>query len=245
MEASISLKSIGKKITDKTLLAELSFGLQKGSCLAIVGPNNSGKSSIIKLLSGIIYKDKGQLYISGKDISINPESIKKLTGYMSQKIDFNLTLNIFDNICIYAELFGLSNKETVLRTNNLCEKFLISPYKYKKVKEVPRNITRIAMFIRAIIHDPEIILLDEPTLNLDLKYKNILWDYINENCKDKTIIFSTQNLEEAKIYSDRIAIVYNAVIKFIGTYNELSDVAYPDFSLEKYLINLEQDIQID
>ena len=98
MEASISLKSIGKKITDKTLLAELSFGLQKGSCLAIVGPNNSGKSSIIKLLSGIIYKDKGQLYISGKDISINPESIKKLTGYMSQKIDFNLTLNIFDNI---------------------------------------------------------------------------------------------------------------------------------------------------
>ena len=171
MEASISLKSIGKKITDKTLLADLSFGLEKGSCLAIVGLNNCGKSSIMKLLSGIIYKDKGQLYISGNDMSIDPESIKKITGYMSQKIDLNLTLNIFDNIYIYAELFGLSNRETVLRTNDLCEKFSISSYKYKKVKEVPENITRIAMFIRAIIHDPEIILLDEPTLNLDVKYK--------------------------------------------------------------------------
>ena len=245
MEASISLKSIGKKITDKTLLADLSFGLEKGTCLAIVGPNNCGKSSIMKLLSGIIYKDKGQLYISGNDMSIDPESIKKITGYMSQKIDLNLTLNIFDNICIYAELFGLSNRETVLRTNDLCEKFLISSYKYKKVKEAPENITRIAMFIRAIIHDPEIILLDEPTLNLDVKYKKLLWNYINEYCKDKTIIFSTQNLEEAKTYSDRIAIVYNAVVKFIGTYKELSDVAYPDFSLENYLVNLDQDIQID
>ena len=78
MEASISLKSIGKKITDKTLLAELSFGLQKGSRLAIVGPNNCGKSSIIKLLSGIIYKDKGQLYIGGKDMSIDSENIKNV-----------------------------------------------------------------------------------------------------------------------------------------------------------------------
>ena len=245
MEASISLKSIGKKITDKTLLAELSFGLQKGSCLAIVGPNNCGKSSIIKLLSGIIFKDKGQLYISGNDISINPESVKKITGYMSQKIDFNLNLNLFDNICIYAELFGLSNREAVLKGNDLCERFLISSYKYKKAKQVPENIIRIAMFIRAVIHDPEIILLDEPTMNLDMKYRKLIWDYINEYRKEKTIIFSTQNLEEAKNYSNRIAVVYNAVIKFIGKYEDLSDVSYPDFSLEKYLLNLDRNIQID
>ena len=241
MEASISLKSIGKKITDKTLLAELSFGLQGGSRLAIVGPNNCGKSSIIKLLSGIIYKDKGQLYMKGRDISIEPESVKKITGYMSQKIDFNFNLSLLDNICFYAELFGLSNKEAVGRANNLCERFLISPYKYKKVGEIPRNIARIAMFIRAVIHDPEIILLDEPTLNLDVKYKKLLWDYMIKNSKEKTIIFSTQNLEEAKIYSNRIAIVYNAVIKFIGTYEDLSNVPYPDFSLEKYLLNLERE----
>ena len=238
MEASISLKSIGKKITNTTLLAELSFGLEKGSCLAIVGPNNCGKSSIIKLLSGIIFKDKGQLYISGKDMSVNPESVKKIMGYMSQKIDLNLNLNILDNICLYAELFGLSKSEAISRANNLCEKFLISSHKYKKIKEVPENIARITMFIRALVHEPEIILLDEPTMNLDIKHKNILWNYIREYCKDKTIIFSTQNLEEAKIYSNRIAIVYDAVIKFIGTYKELSDVHYSDFSLEEYLLNL-------
>jgi len=145
---------------------------------------------------------------------------------------------MLDNICLYAELFGLSNSEAISRANNLCEIFLISSYKFKKIKEVPENIARITMFIRAVIHEPEIILLDEPTMNLDIKHKNILWNYITEYCKDKTIIFSTQNLEEAKIYSNRIAIIYDAVIKFIGTYKDLSDVHYSDFSLEEYLLNL-------
>ena len=238
MEASISLKSIGKKITDKTVLAELSFGLQKGSCLAIVGPNNSGKSSIIKLLSGIIYKDKGQLYIEGEDISLNPENVKKITGYMSQKIDFNLTLSLFDNICLYAELFGLSNRDAIDKANNLCHRFSINAYKNKKVSAVPENITRIAMFIRSVIHDPEIILLDEPTLNFDVECKKIFWEYIVEKCQNKTIIFSTQNLEEAKTYSNRIAIIHDASIKFLGTYKELSDDSYSDFTLEEYLLNL-------
>ena len=241
MEASISLKSIGKKISNNTILAELSFGLQKGTRLAVVGPNNSGKSSIMKLLSGIIYKDKGQLYLNGIDMNINPEDIKRIIGYMSQKRDFNLTLNLFDNICLYGELYGFSNKEIYEKANILCDNFSINSYKYKKIHDIPESIVRIAMFIRAVLHDPEIIILDEPTISLDVKNRKNLWSYLFDFYSNKTLIFSTQNLAEARKYSNRIAIVHNSVVKFIGSYSDLMDKQNSDFSFEQYLINMEQD----
>ena len=101
MEASISFKSLSKKIDKKSILAGLSFGIEKHSNFSFYGPISSGKSAILKLISGLIYKDKGYLYINGQDVNINPFDIKFEIGYMPQKNDLYKNLNLLDNIVLY------------------------------------------------------------------------------------------------------------------------------------------------
>ena len=166
MEASISFKSIGKKINNKTALAGVSFGVEKGSRFAIFGPICSGKSTILKLISGIIFKDKGHLYVNGKDINLNPLEIKYDIGYMPQKNDFYENLSLLDNITLFGEFFNLSRLNSKNTALSLCEKLGIKDFIYNKSKDNAPSINKIAMFARSILHNPEIILLDEPTFSL-------------------------------------------------------------------------------
>ena len=108
MEASITLKSIAKTFNNNTLLADLSFGVEKGTTFVLIGANGSGKSTILKLLVGIVEKDAGIAYINGKDISTRVTETRMKTGYMPQSIDFDLEMNIYENLLFFAQLYGLS-----------------------------------------------------------------------------------------------------------------------------------------
>ena len=122
MEASITFKSVAKQFNDEKSLAELTFGVEKNTILALVGPNDSGKSSILKMICGLIFKDKGSIYIKGYDTNLKMNKIKSLIGYMPQKIDFDYELNIFENIYIYALLHGMPKedaKESIYPTLSL------------------------------------------------------------------------------------------------------------------------------
>tara|TARA_Y100000590_G_C15731067_1_gene1017044 strand:+ start:556 stop:1482 length:927 start_codon:yes stop_codon:yes gene_type:complete len=221
MEASITFKSVAKIINNKTLLADLSFGVEKGTRLALVGNNGSGKSTIIKLLSGILRKDKGSIYVKGFDINVRPNEIKALIGYMPQNSDFNLSMTVFDNLLVSGQLHGLSKENSKNRIIDLCER--ISFYKYLNFypNDLSFGLMRIATFIRSIIHRPEIILLDEPTTNVDPVFKDIIWNYIYEDLNDNTIIYTTNNFDDAQKFSDRIAILHQGVIKYNGTFDYL------------------------
>tara|TARA_B100001094_G_scaffold116098_1_gene112013 strand:+ start:1202 stop:1909 length:708 start_codon:yes stop_codon:yes gene_type:complete len=225
MEASISFKSLSKKIDKKSILAGLSFGIEKHSNFSFYGPISSGKSAILKLISGLIYKDKGYLYINGKDININPVDIKFEIGYMPQKNDLYKNLNLLDNIVLYSEFYNISKEKAKNKTKILSEKLNINNYIYKKPFETNECINKIAIFIRSILHNPNIILLDQPTTGLDLYYEEILWDYISES-SDKTIIFSTNKLSEVKAYSERLAYIEDFSIKYIGDCDSFLDTKY-------------------
>ena len=95
MEASITFKSVAKQFKNESSIAELTFGVEKNTILALVGPNDSGKSSILKMICGLIYKDKGSIYIKGYDTNVKMNQIKSLIGYMPQKIDLDESLNIY------------------------------------------------------------------------------------------------------------------------------------------------------
>ena len=111
MEASITFKAVGKAIGKKILLADLSFGVEKGSTFVLIGENGSGKSMILKLLVGLIEKDTGSVYIQGKDISTRSIETRSLCGFMPQTVNLDDDLNVFDNVSIHGQLHGLSAAE--------------------------------------------------------------------------------------------------------------------------------------
>ena len=116
MEASITFKAVGKTINKKILLADLSFGIEKGSTFVIIGKNGSGKSIILKLLVGLIQKDTGSVYIHGQDISTRSLETRSICGYMPQNINLDDELTIFDNISIHGQLHGLTHFEAKKNT---------------------------------------------------------------------------------------------------------------------------------
>ena len=221
MEASITFKSVAKKINQDTLLADLSFGVEKGTRFGIVGPNGSGKSTIVKLISGIFQKDKGSIFISGNDISIKSDEIKYKIGYMPQISEFDNDLSIIDNLMFYGQLFGLSKENTLIRIKDLAKKLDFSSYLFSYPSNVSYGIKRIIMFARSIVHNPDVLLLDEPTTNVDPVNRELIWNFILNNLEEKTVLFTTSNFSDAQEYSQRIAILYDGNIKYNGTFEYL------------------------
>ena len=221
MEASITFKSVAKKINQDTLLADLSFGVEKGTRFGIVGPNGSGKSTIVKLISGIFQKDKGSIFISGNDISIKSDEIKYKIGYMPQISEFDNDLSIIDNLLFYGQLFGLSKENTLIRIKDLAKKLDFSSYLFSYPSNVSYGTKRIIMFARSIMHNPDVLLLDEPTTNVDPVNRELIWNFILNNLEEKTVLFTTSNFSDAQEYSQRIAILYDGNIKYNGTFEYL------------------------
>ena len=226
MEASITLKSIAKTFKDKTILADLSLGVEKGSNLVILGENSSGKSILIKLMVGLIEKSAGMLYINGKEISSRGHEIRAITGYMPQDIDLDDTINVYENLEIYGRLHGLSVKEVYDNIYNWAEKLSFLDLLDKLPQYLSYGKQRIIMFARALIHDPEVIFLDEPTKGLDASLRKTVWDVLDKMHLDKTIVFCTHNFEEAERYADRIAILHKGNIKMDGTLEKLIETTH-------------------
>ena len=221
MEASITIKSVAKKIKSETLLADLSFGVEKGTRFALVGPNGSGKSSIIKMISGIIQKDKGTIYVKGYDTENKLNKIKSIIGYMPQNSEFDLDLTVYDNIYIYARLYGMDKNSLKDNIEKISRLLHFNNYLHSYPKSLSFGLKRVIMFARSVIHNPDIILLDEPTANVDPKFRSIIWNYVCNYLNKSTIFFTTNNFNDAQDYSNRIAILYNGNIKYNGTFENL------------------------
>ena len=221
MEASITFKSVAKKVKSETILADLSFGVEKGTRFALVGTNGSGKTSIIKMISGIIQKDKGSIYVKGFDIRSKLNEIKSIIGYMPQNTEFDEDLTVYDNISIYAQLYGLNKSILKTKIENLSKELGFYDYLNFYPKSLSYGLSRVVMFSRAVIHNPEIVLLDEPTSNIDPNYRVVIWNYICNELKKSTVFYTTNNFNDAQDYSNRIAILYNGNIKYNGTFENL------------------------
>ena len=131
MEASITLKKISKIIQGETILSDLSLGIEKGSTFVLVGENGSGKSMLLKILSGLIVKDVGSVYINGIDASTRGSEARILTGYMPQNVDLDPDLNVFENISLYGQLHGLPKDKSDNRAVNLLHDFKMEKYNKK------------------------------------------------------------------------------------------------------------------
>jgi len=237
MEASITLKSIAKTFNNNTLLADLSFGVEKGTSFSLIGGNGSGKSTILKLLVGIVEKDAGIAYINGKDIKNRSIEIRSATGYMPQTIDLDEDLSVIENLIISGRLHGLDSQTAKSNSIHYLETLEMLELANKNPTNISYGDKRKVMFIRSILHSPNVILLDEPTKGLDPHSRNKIWDIIDKFNPRKTILFSTQNLEEAEKYADRIAILHDGNIKMDGTLERLIETTH---GLSRYVLSFSE-----
>ena len=237
MEASITLKAIGKTFRNNTLLADLSFGVEKGSTLVILGENGSGKSVVLKLLVGLIEKDVGMAYIHGKDISTRGDKIRSITGYMPQTIDLDDELTVLENLEIFGQLHGLSAHDAHTNGLDWAERLNFANNLQRMPQDLSHGNKRLVQFARALVHDPQVIILDEPTKGLDPHSRTKVWDILDKLHQHKTILFASQNFAEAERYADRIAILHHGNIKMDGTLERLIETTH---GLTRYRLSFSQ-----
>lgn len=226
MEASITLKAIGKTFRNNILLADLSFGVEKGSTFVILGENGAGKSVVLKLLVGLIEKDVGMAYIHGKDISTRGDDIRSITGYMPQTIDLDDELTVLENLEIFGRLHKMSTADAHNSALNWAEQLNFENNLQRMPGDLSYGNKRLVQFARALIHDPEVIILDEPTKGLDPHSRAKVWDILDKLHQNKTILFASQNFAEAERYADRIAILHDGNIKMDGSLERLIETTH-------------------
>ena len=234
MEASITLKKVGKLIGDKTILAGLSFGIERGSLVAIVGLNESGKSILLKLLSGYENPNYGQVFVQGLDMEKRRSETRKLIGYVSYENDLDPWLTIKQNIRFNANLYSVNNILFKERLKKYSSALDLEPYLNEYAFRVSGGIQKKAMLLRGLIHDPDILVIDEPTGYMDAESIRQTWDLIKELKGQKSIIYVSNSLAEIEQAHDRILVFHEGRIIMDGHLDKLleSTLDYHQFQVE-------------
>ena len=234
MEASITLKKVGKLIGDKTILAGLSFGIERGSLVAIVGLNDSGKSELLKLLSGYENPNYGQVFIHGLDMNKRRNETRKLIGYVSFENDLDPWLTLEQNIRFNANLYSVDDSAYYKRIKKYSEALNLEPYLNQFAYRVSGGVQKKTMLVRALIHDPDILVIDEPTGYMDAESIRLTWDLIKDLKGDKSIIYVSNSLNEIESAHDRILVFHEGRIIMDGHLDKLleSTLDYHQFQIE-------------
>jgi len=234
MEASITLKKVGKLVGDKTILASLTFGIEKGTLVAIIGDNEAGKSMLLRVISGIEYQEYGQIFINGLDSQKRRNEAMLSLGFVPHELDLDPWLTLEENIRFIGMLYGESMETINTRMIQLSRDLHITTYLKKMVKDISPGIIKKGMIIRALIHDPEILILDDPTAFMDAESYRQTWDLLLRFKKEKTIVYVSQSLQEVEEAHDRILVLEDGKIALDGSLDRLlgSTFEYHQFQIE-------------
>jgi ABC-2 type transport system ATP-binding protein len=237
MEVAVRVKDLVKKFGQFVANDHLTFEVGKGEIFGFLGANGAGKTTAIKILCGLSRPTSGEVNIVGFDIYKQREDIKKNIGYMSQKFSLYDDLKIAENIKFYGGIYGLSNKEIKSKTKQYIEELQLQDYKNSMVAELPLGIKQKLAFSVAVMHNPQIVFLDEPTSGVDPITRRQFWDMIyREADRGKTIFVTTHYMDEAE-YCNRVSIMVDGKIEALGTPLELKTDFNVD-SIEDLFIHL-------
>ncbi len=234
MEASITLKKVGKLVRNKTILAGLSFGVEKGSLVAIVGENDSGKSVLLKLLSGFENPNYGQVFIYGLDMNKRRQETQKLIGYVPYESNLDPWLTLEQNIIFNAKLYDVKSAVYKNKIDYYSEKLNLKSNLNEYAHRVSGGEQKKAMLIRALIHNPDVLIMDEPTGFMDAESIRLTWDLIKDLKGEKSIIYVSNSLSEIEQAHDRILVFNEGKILMDGHLDKLleSTLDYHQFQIE-------------
>lgn len=196
----------------------ISFSVNAGECFGLLGPNGAGKTSVIRMIYGITPPNSGRLRVFGRDIATDWRQIRERIGVCQQDNTLDPDLTVMQNLLIFAGYFGISASQAKKRAEELLHFFALEKKLDAKVGELSGGLARRLTLARALINDPDLIILDEPTTGLDPQSRHLLWDRLHAlRARGKTFILTTHYMEEAAQLCDRLLIMDHGRILVEGT----------------------------
>lgn len=213
--------SLTKKYKDVTAVDKLDLEIEKGEIFSLLGVNGAGKTTTIKMLTCLSLPTDGEAYIEGYSIKKEPERVKALIGVSPQETALAPNLSVYENLEFICEVHGFSKEKKNEKINELSERLGIKDVLKRKAGKLSGGMQRRVSIAMALISEPQILFLDEPTLGLDVIARHDLWNIIASLKGKATVVLTTHYMEEAEMLSDRIAIMKNGRILALGSADEL------------------------
>jgi len=201
-------KKSSRKATETVALKGVSLTVPSGEFFALLGPNGAGKTTIIGILTGLVAKTGGEVFINGISIDKDPDTAKTFIGVVPQEMNFSIFEKVEDIILSQAGYYGIPRKEAKPRCDQLLKELGLYDKRHEKSQNLSGGMKRRLMIARALIHNPKILLLDEPTAGVDVELRRGMWEFLNKmNAEGTTIVLTTHYLEEAEQLSRHVAII--------------------------------------
>ncbi|MCL2485222.1 MAG: ABC transporter ATP-binding protein [Endomicrobia bacterium] len=236
MTKILDIQNLTVKFGEFTAVDNITFSVEKGEIFGFLGANGAGKTTTIRALCGLVNISSGKMFIDGKDVSKNTKELKPRIGYMSQKFTLYQDLTIKENMIFSGALYMLSEKESIKRMKEVFEYVNFKESPDEMVKNMSGGSKQIVSLAASILHNPEIIFLDEPTAGISPVSRKLFWDLISKLSSDgKTIFVTTHYMDEAE-YCRRIAFMQNGRIVALDSPENLK-AASKASNLEEAFIN--------
>lgn len=235
-EKVIEVKDLVKRFGSFVANDHLTFDVFKGEIFGFLGANGAGKTTAIRILSGLSRPTSGKVTVAGIDAS-HPEEIKKRIGYMSQRFSLYEDLTVGENIELYGGIYGLTMKEIRPRREQLLERLNFSRQGDMLIKSLPLGLRQKLAFAVAVFHDPEIVFLDEPTSGVDPITRRQFWEMIYETASRGITVFVTTHYMDEAEYCDRITIMNEGKIVALDTPTALRE-QYSTETIEELFVKI-------
>lgn len=213
----IEIKGLTKKFGAFTAVDNISFEVKKGEIFGFLGANGAGKTTAMKILCGLSRPSSGEGYVTGYSINGEPEKIKRHIGYMSQKFSLYSDLKVWENIKLFGGIYGLKKSVIKEKTDMIIENLGMEEWKNSMVGDIPQGWKQKLAFSIAMIHEPKIVFLDEPTGGVDPETRRKFWEMIYDASEKGTTIFVTTHYMDEAEYCDRVSIMVDGRIEAIDS----------------------------
>ena len=217
----ITARNLTRRFGNFTAVDHISFDVAPGEVFGFLGANGAGKTTAIKILIGLLAPSDGEASVAGFDVRHEQESIRRNIGYMSQRFSLYNDLTLFENIELYGTIYGLDPRQIEERTATMLDTLGLASHRGDLVGSLPLGWKQKLSFSVAVLHDPKIVFLDEPTGGVDPITRRQFWELIYAAAQRGTTVFVTTHYMDEAEYCDRISIIVDGRIAALGTPGEL------------------------
>ena len=222
MDVAIEVKGLSKKFGNLHAVRDVSFSVQRGEVLGFLGPNGAGKSTTMKMIAGFLEPTSGSASVGGYDVMHDPLKLKAEIGYLPEGAPSYAEMTTLGFLEFIAEIRGLTGQQKQQRIAEAVRLINLDGVLQQRIETLSKGFKRRVGVAQAILHDPDVLILDEPTDGLDPNQKHEVRTLIKDMAKDKAIIISTHILEEVDAVCDRVIIIASGSLVFSGTPAELA-----------------------